>query len=280
MATKTVKLYKERVEILSIHPYKVLVDGRLRTPPGVTTITGQFAKEAIPQWAANLASETALKLAGTRPDSEVYDIARKRYLEVRDDAADGGKEGHKWIEAYIQGELEDTHFFESEHSINVVEGYLEFEQDYPITSQEPEKLLYSIDYDYGGMRDNLGVNRDKQLLTLDFKTGNPDFEYSQNLKRYTGKARAYPNHFGQCGGYDIAESEESGRMSDAYGVLYLPKQPQELVKKYGTPFKRYFYFETSELQHWKEWFLNARRAWSLANIQLNPYQVIKEYKNE
>lgn len=266
-------LYNGQVTVRKVHPYEVVdsLTGITHNPPGVTTITGQFSKEAIPQWAANEAAKTALELRDSQLSyDEIYDLARKKYLTLRDNAADGGTEGHKWIEKYSLNELGEEYYFTSEHGIDFVEAYLEFENDHVIQEENPERLLFSRKYLYAGMRDNLALI-DETLTTLDYKTGNPDFEYDQHEKRYTGQVRAYDAHFMQCAGYDIAEEEETGIRSGTYGVLYLVKTPKELCKKYGIPFRRYFYFTTTETEYWRNRFLNAVDTWYLANDRRNKY---------
>lgn len=271
-------LYNGQVEIYRYHPYKLIdhEENLTITPPGVTTITGQFSKEAIPQWAANEAAKTAIELTKLgKPESEVYDRARKRYIELRDEAADGGTEGHKWIETYVQGQVlgeqQTEYSFESEHGIQFVEAYLQFERDHDLLAQESETMLYSRYYRYAGIRDNLCM-LDGVLTTLDYKTGNPDFEYNSYRKHYSGGVRAYDAHFMQCAGYDIAETEEHElRASQQYALLYLIKDPEVLSKKYDFEVKPYYLFTSTNTTYWAERFINARDAWYLANQGENKY---------
>jgi hypothetical protein len=253
------------------HPYVFVKDGEEIRPPGVTTITGQFGKDAIMQWAANLAAQTAVELYGSLPNEEVYEKARKKHIEVKTDAGAGGTEGHAWIEAYLKDELGDSYYFESEYGINFVEAFLEFEKEYEFTTHQPEKILLSLDFFYAGTRDDLAI-KDNQNWTLDFKTGNPDFEYDERNRRYTGRARPYSTHLMQCAGYDLAEQEMNGISSENYGVLYLVKNPKELAKKYGINEKRYFFFPTDNTSFWQVEFLNARKLYDI-DIN-NPYKEV------
>lgn len=267
-------LLYNRYEVKRVHPYHLLdtKTEELLKPAGVTSITGMFAKEAIPQWAANIASQTAIDLYGTVDNKELHEIARKRYIELRDDAGAGGKEGHSWIEDYLADKLEDEYFFESEHGIQFVEAYLEFEKDDGIWEGHSETLLFSEKYFYCGTRDRLD-KKNGVYRTLDFKTGAPDFEYNQRTKTYSGRVRPYAEHFMQDAGYDIAESEEKGRISDIYALVYLVKNPKELAKKYGIKPRKYFYFETDNTPYWRDRFLEARSLFDISKN--NPYKELE-----
>lgn len=241
-----------------------IVDGQKKV--GVTTITGQFEKAGIAQWASNLAAEEAMRLmrGGGLSDAEIYNQARFKYIEERDDAAEGGTEAHDWIELYLKGELQDDHFFQSEKSINCIEAYLQFERDYEPTDHIPEKNVISLALDYCGTRDD----RPKLqgfITTMDFKTGNPDTEYDTRFKRYTGKIRARDTHLMQCAGYDIADGEETGEYSEAYSVLYLPKDPAKFCKKIGIEYQPYFLFVSYEVDYWRSRFIQAKKYYDLGN---------------
>lgn len=247
-----------RYELQRIHPYrfKDTLTGEILTPPGVTSITGLLSKDAIPQWAANEAAKTAIELKGVLEDSEVYDIARKRYITLRDDAADGGTQAHKWIEDYLNDNLKPYHYFESEASINIVKAFLRWEQEHPFDSHIAEQVLFSPTHYYAGTRDDLAFK--DVYWTIDFKTGNPDFEYDERQKRYSGLVRPYSAHLMQCAGYDIAEEETSGIKSEFYGIVYLLKDPSILKTKYGLEPRPYLFFKTENTIFWRRQFLDAR----------------------
>jgi len=267
-------LYQGKYEVKRQHPYVIVNNetGEELRPPGVTSITGNIgSKEAIPQWASNTAAQTAIDIFNDYKPAEVYDIARKKYIELRNDAGEGGTEGHKWIETYLKGELEDEYCFESEHGIQFVEAYLEFEKDHPFDAHVAESLLFSEKYFYAGQRDDL-VSRGGVYGTLDFKTGNPDFEYNSYTKKYSGRVKPYDAHRMQDAGYDLAEMEENGRISDFYGVVYLVKDPEELAKKYNIEPRKYFYFETDNTPYWRDSFLHARSLFDISKN--NPYREV------
>lgn len=269
-------LYNGEVEILKYHPYKIY-DSKSKiyhTPPGVTSITGLFSKDGITQWAANEAAQCAIDLQGTMSNGDIYKIASKKYLESRNNAADGGTEGHKWIENYVRGEVDKEYSFESEYGINFVEAYLEFEKDYKLEDQHPEDMLFSRSFIYAGTRDNY-LLIDSVRYTLDYKTGNPDFEYDPYRKRYTGQVRAYDTHFMQCAGYDIASEECLNQTSEGYAILYLIKEPEKVARKYGIPVKKYFLFTTKNTDYWRDRFINALDAWYFINTSPNKYKEVR-----
>ena len=271
-------LYDGSVDILKYHPYKIIdrVLGLTISPPGVTSIVGQFSKDGLLQWSANEAARSALDLTkeGKLSDSEIIKIASHAYLEKRDNAADGGTEGHKWIETYVRGELGEDYSFESEYGINFVEAYLEFEKDYKLEDSHPEDMLYSREFRYAGTRDDYVLINGKRY-TLDYKTGNPDFEYNTYRKRYTGSARAYDTHFMQCAGYDIASEECLGQDSEGYAILYLIKDPVALSKKYGIPVKKYFFFTTEDTDYWRDRFICALDYWYYSHEGKNKYKEVR-----
>jgi hypothetical protein len=240
---------------------------------GVTTITGQFEKAGLPQWSANLAAEEAMRLLreGTFTDTEVYNQARFKHIQERDDAAEGGTAAHDWIEKYLKDQLLDEHYFETDKSVGIVDAFLEWEKFYDPKNHIAEKNVISMALDYCGTRDDRPLI-DGFITTLDFKTGSPDAEYNERknpiTKRaygYTGKVRARDTHFMQCAGYDIADGEETGEYSEAYAVLYLPSNPEKFCKKIGIPTQRYFYFVTFEVDYWRERFILAKKYYDLGN---------------
>lgn len=259
-----------------------IVDGEKKV--GVTTITGQFEKGGLAQWAANLAAETAIEFRTSKlTDAELLNLARFKHEEVKKDAAEGGTEAHDWIEKYLKNELLRTHFFESDKSIGIIEAYLEWEREYQPTNRIPEKNVISLEFDYCGTRDDRPVIGGV-ITTLDFKTGNPDAEYARRQinGKYrfmpTGKVRARDTHLMQDGGYDIADEEEIGERSGAFAVLYLPKEPKEFCKKIGIPYQPYFYFVTTNTEYWRARFLVARKYYDLSTKEytLHPYQLTGE----
>ena len=186
--------YNGEFELHKIHPYK-LWDINKREwvhPPGVTTIVGQFSKDGLIQWAANEAAKCAIELYGTIPKNELLDKARKAYLNKRDTAADGGTEGHAWIEAYVRGEVSkdpSKYMFKGEFGEVFAKAFLQFEKDYNPSDHNPEIPLYSKAFNYAGIRDDYVMINGKRY-TLDYKTGNPDFEYKAHIKRYSSSRQS------------------------------------------------------------------------------------------
>lgn len=267
-------MFYERYELKRRHPYRFLdtKTGEIIKPVGCTTVTGLLGKDAIPQWAANLAARYAIDNSQMDGD-ELYEQARKAHIRARDDAAEGGTAAHAWIEAYLKGELEDEYYFETEAALNIVEAYLKFETDYPFTNHKPETILFSKEYKFAGTRDDLAWNNEFVFWTHDFKTGNPDFEYDPKTKTYTGRVKAYDAHFLQCAGYDIASSEMDGLISEGYRVIYLLKDPKAVSKKYNVPERPYYVFETTNTPYWRQHFLGLRELYELSKN--NPYREVK-----
>jgi len=123
--------------------------------PGVTTVLGILAKNALIHWAWKCGREGL------------------DYREVRDTAADVGTLAHYLILCHIKGETPDTSEYspnDLEKANNCLAKYLRWEKEHPITPVMIETPLISEEYRYGGTLDLL-AEYDGKFTLVDFKTG-------------------------------------------------------------------------------------------------------------
>lgn len=206
------------------HRYRV--DGKYKK--GATTILGMLSKDALAQWAANMAVKYIEDNCGlieqTPKAASYYEVreadlkaAKKYHATFRDSAADVGKAVHLWIENHLQGN--DTEI--TEEMQPSVTSYLAWEAKYKPLLISSERIVYSQKLDLCGTTDLVCVIDEKRIV-LDFKTGKPEEEYNPREHKKTGRLRAYTSVFIQDAFYDTAIQEEDGVNADAYAALYLP----------------------------------------------------------
>lgn len=180
---------------------------------GVTTMLKMLSKgDTLGQWMVNVCLE-AMK-AG-----QPIDKAKYAWRNKRDDAGDVGKRVHAWIEEYTST---GTELPIDKDMTDAVEAYRRWERENDIKHIHSERLLYSETHDYCGTVDDVHESRGKRVVN-DYKTGNPDFEYNQSTKRYTGKVRPRIEHLLQDALYDQCMFEEDGVYADEYAVTYITK---------------------------------------------------------
>lgn len=230
------------------HRYKV--NGVFKQ--GVTTMLKLLDKgDGLMQWAVNMAIEAMQ--AG-----ESAQVAKRAYLQKRDDAGDVGKRVHSWIENYNQG-IQTTIDDEMKPS---VDAYLRWEKEYQVEHLTPERVLYSELHDYCGTVDDPHMQNGLRVIN-DYKTGKPDFEYDHRTKSYTGKIRPRIEHLLQDALYDQCMIEEDGVGADKYAVTYLTKDG------------KLYYCETDRVKEIRELALQVVKTYKLLKIENR----INEYVN-
>lgn len=186
---------------------------------GVTSMLARLGKgDGLMQWAVNLALDAYIGGASR-------DDAKYAHLTAKDNAADIGKRVHAWVEHYLKTRILGMI---AEDMKSSVEGFMRWWQTLQMSDIETERILFSEKYNYCGTVDlicNLIVNGRKLRVVGDFKTGSPEREFikTKAFTGYTGKTRAYVEHFYQCSLYDQALYEETGLQADAYMIIYLSK---------------------------------------------------------
>jgi len=130
--------------------------------PGVTTIIGRFKDSSgLLYWAFEQG-----KAAERGEISKLYD--------KRDQAAEAGTLAHAMVETYINGdplpELPDDEI--GLQAKQGFENYLHWQEDNRIQVIRQEDELVSEIYKFGGSPDALGIDSQKRLCILDWKTSN------------------------------------------------------------------------------------------------------------
>jgi hypothetical protein len=214
---------------------------------GVTGALKLLSKEGLIQWAANIAAETAYKLAQQGvPMHEAIKEAKYAHVRKRDKSADTGKKVHKWIEEHLQGQ---DGMISQDMQPSVI-AFLAWEEENKPEYVHSEKVVYSETYDYCGTFD-LMLKLNGKTYMADIKTSDTDKQWDHKLKRYTGQVRARTEHFLQCAAYDQAYSEEFGLSCDAYLVIYVTKDG------------KLFTFERSDTDFLKETWLSVYKTFLL-----------------
>lgn len=230
---------------------------------GVTTPLSVIAKPALILWSANMTAkyiEDNCRLEdGTFRVSDVeLKIAKRHHMTQRDKRADQGTQLHDLIERHIRGE----DIIPPEPLEERFQAFLRWEQEV-----KPEYLIdlleepvYSRELDYCGKPD-IPAKINGKYGIIDIKSGTPDAQYNATLKKYTGKYRAYPEHYYQCAGYDIAIEEQREMKAEWYMILYLDHLDEG-------------YFQTEDVDYYRDAWRNTLALYNhrkqLRNV--NKYQ--------
>lgn len=207
------------------HAYKVLPSSKhFGTKVGVTTVLGVISKPFLIPWAAKMAVEW-IRDNCDYGEIDTYTVtnedlknAKKAHSTYKDKRAEQGTDLHDLIEKHIRGDEPVV----PEDAQPRYEAFLRWE-----AKNEPEYLLdlvekpvYSRQHDYCGKPDIPATIKGEYGI-IDLKSGSPDKEFNNYRKSYTGRFRAYPEHFYQCAAYDLAITEETQEPAKWYTILYL-----------------------------------------------------------
>lgn len=251
------------------HRYKVTSPEKYAgQKTGVTTPLGVIAKPSLILWSAKMVCEYIVENC---KDGEVYTvtkeqlkIAKSNHTSYKEKRADEGTLAHDWIEQHIRGN--DQPIPDSIKSR--VEAFLAWEQEI-----QPEYLLdlmeqpvYSREHDYAGKPDIPAII-DGEYGIIDLKSGNPDKEYNSYRKQYTGKYRAYSEHFYQCAGYDLAIEEQTGRSAKWFMIIYLDHVDSKTNKLKQV-------FKTREVGYFRDAWLRTLKLFKHRKMlnTANPYE--------
>lgn len=194
------------------HQYQVDSGNGWKPVQGVTTILGKVvAKDGLVNWAANLAVQAMVD--GATPEE-----AKKAHIKKKDAGADVGSEVHTYIENYIKTGKGINTTLEAEKA---VQAFHEWLTQRDVKFLESEIPVYSKKYNYCGTCDFI-AEIDGRRYIGDWKTADPKKEWKNN--KYTGKLRAYPEHFIQVAAYDQALTEMGHAPFDGHMIVYVTKE--------------------------------------------------------
>ena len=241
------------------HSYKVLTAGiHQGKVNGVTTALKVIAKDGLIPWAAKMV--TTYIEENCKVDEGVYFVspadlkkAKVAHSTHRDARADQGTQLHDLIEQHIRGAEPEV----PEPLQGRYEAFLRWE-----AVNEPEYLLdlvekpvFSRQHGYAGKPD-IPLFLNNRYGILDLKSGKPDAEYNPRKHEYTGRYRAYAEHFYQCAAYDIALEEEHSRPAEFYAVVYL----DHLESNDGA------WFMTNNVQYFRESWLHTWKLYTARKV--------------
>lgn len=201
----------------SAHRYKL--GGQFK--PGVTTILGILGKDHLIQWSANMASELWRDTYIDGEDREaLHQLAKRAWSSKRDSSADTGTKVHEFISAALSGREVPEVSRDMVPSLKAFDKWFDKVKPKILASEQP---VYSESMDYCGMYDLRYKTQDGTTVIADFKTGEPQKEFNEHTKRYSGRTRAYPEAFMQVAAYDLAFAEEHKTQAHVYEVVYITK---------------------------------------------------------
>lgn len=238
----SIKLYDGNVE-LEFDPKRHMYKANGVYVPNVTKVLSVIAKPALIGWAAKVTSEYILKMwkPGVVYNREqinaiTHDAKSARY-KISKKALDIGSQAHDWIESWVKAEIfqiEKPDMPEHPKVLSCVESFLSWVSSHEITWYYSERKIFSRAYMYSGTVDGFW-DIDGVLTSVDIKTS-------------TG---IYPEYFLQCAAYAKAIEEETGMVSEAIGVLRVPKDGEDVE-----------YESRSDIDELFEAFLAALKLWS------------------
>ena len=265
--TKTVveayELYKGEVHLEFLpnsHTYKIDGDKKI----GVTTITGVINKEALMLWPLdeaimflqrNLIGKAEMEdqsaLWSNRELSKLLEESKVAFRKKQTRGTDAGTFGHDFLEQYLRAfksgkelpavweevDLEkkygqnpdkfDDEFIRDQDMNKLreaVDSFINWLANLDVEVIDIERIVYSREYDYCGKFDAI-LRIDGKIYLVDFKTSNPSREFQEGI---------YPENFAQCGGYDIALSEEFPDLKiEGHAIINLSKKTGKLAINYS-----------------------------------------------
>lgn len=207
---KTIKLYKGKEELKFDTEKHRYWNGKGDYLLSVTAATGVLDKPALLGWAVkemgkSIQQNWDIKKQYTEDEkNELIEKAKKEYRWVSKKAMDIGKEIHKWVEDWINGEKPVMPT--DEKVLNGVNAFLKYQKEHKVKWIVSEKLVYSKKHKYAGTLDAIGK--------IDGKTYLIDFKSSTGI---------YDEMIFQTAGYQIAYEEESNKKLDGRMILRFGK---------------------------------------------------------
>jgi hypothetical protein len=206
------KLYGGEIEVRFLGPTEDKPNRHMyyvgsKRKSGATTYIGILDKSRpLVSWATDLARDYLLgKKEITEED--VYK-ACDLHSEFKKDAADIGKEAHKWIEGYIKGETPEMP--ERREAQIAVNAFLDWVKKEGFEIKSSERVVYSKEHDYMGTMD-IEAMKEKKRYLIDIKTGNG----------------IYNDAYMQTAAYVKADEEESKRRYAGRYIVRLAKETEE-----------------------------------------------------
>jgi len=220
---------------------------------GVTTVLGVISKPSLIQWSANQAVEYIQKnwevyIATGTPTTDLFIEAKTAHRRTKEAAGDIGTTAHqaieKWIKSGCDVNVPIAIFCGYDKQIQeMFMNFVEWVQSNNVTFLGSEKNVYSEKMWLGGIVDF--------ICTIDGK------RYVGDIKTSSG---IYPEHFLQCGAYDLMLEEMGDPKAEGYIVVNIRKDGKMKIKT----FKRTKIF--------KEAFVHALELFkAMKKIDFKPY---------
>lgn len=180
--------------------------------PSVTTVLGMLDKgDALLQWAVNCALQYIRENVLTEDFETCLHLAKHNWREVRESAADIGKEIHDLIKLYIRHGRDAVGLFRPEVE-NGFLAFLEWERENGIEWLESEKEVFDPEHGFAGTLDakcrfTKGLYAGR-VFVIDFKSS----------KRF------WNGYAEQVSAYRHADSLKTSVPCDGCGILRLDKE--------------------------------------------------------
>ncbi len=196
-------------------------DGKRIT--GVTTYTGVLDKPALVPWATKMMgiylhqNWDPAKVKTEDQKFALIEAAKKEYRNIKEEAAELGKEAHSWAEEWTKGNKPPMP--KDERVRNAVAAFLDWFNQSGIKITSQERFIYSRKYNYAGIMDWEG-KKNGLLLIGDYKTTNAIYDemrfqlalYWQAREEETGKE------------YDEGHIIQFGKQTAEFARLLIPRQ--------------------------------------------------------
>ncbi len=145
-------------------PIKTSVTGftgiRDKSGPLMWWVAQEMGKYLIDNWIIGKITKESQK-------AELIDSARKEYRIASQKAADIGTAIHEYIEEWIKGNKPAIP--KNEMIVNGITAFHKFQKEHKVKWIASERKIYSVEYDYGGILDGIGII-DGKLYFVDFKS--------------------------------------------------------------------------------------------------------------
>lgn len=203
----------EGLKTLGWMPINETVDGKR------VRVKKELREEAALKWLTEHSEQLFNSETAAEDWLKMLDKAYYAHDDVKDTAADKGKDLHAELEKYVKFCIEKKEGKPAGVKAEGIQDFIKWSVDNVEKFLWSEVHMYSEEYWLGGISDAGAVLKTGETAVIDFKSS---------------KA-AYASQFFQCGGYQIQLEENGGFTHDGNKILDRVKASTHIIIPFGAP---------------------------------------------